>query len=636
MSLQTKILLAVVLVVGMYAGLDYAGQRFFVLPSFNSLERTETENSLRHCVGALKKEMSNLEEFTRELAESGSIPLFVRDRDDNNIRASRAIESYSQHNLNLIYVCDSESNVVWGEARYPESEEVLPLEDLPEDLWSLSHILLGHERAKKSKAGIFPSSRGPLLVASSPIIGSGSRAPFQRGTLVTGRFISSSAFRSLAGQSDRDFRLWPIGDGSMPAEEKEALVHLNGEGQFYIREVNEKLLHAYMLIFDLRGEPAFLMRAGLGRDIKSRAIVGLIRSNFLSNLSAGLIVLIVLWILLRVTVLHPISKLTRQVVAIGKGHNISMQSAVRRRDEIGTLAREFDKMFDKLSESRKRLFEQSYYLGKAEVASGILHNARNVLTPLVSRIDTLRQELRAAPLEHVEAAKAELMNDNAADSRREDLIKFVNLSNESLVALVQGTKAKVDDVASLIEQVEQMLEEQGKSSCSELPAEEIKLADVAKDSINSLEKDLFETIHIDIDASVSVMGPMVVNRISLLQVFNNILINAANSIRRLGSAQGKIWIGAEIEQTGDQDMVHIRIRDNGEGIEPEKTNRIFDRRFSTKQVPSGVGLHWCANTIATMRGKIFAESEGKGQGACLHILLPAVRQTKSSAKSKWR
>jgi sensor histidine kinase regulating citrate/malate metabolism len=82
-------------------------------------------------------------------------------------------------------------------------------------------------------------------------------------------------------------------------------------------------------------------------------------------------------------------------------------------------------------------------------------------------------------------------------------------------------------------------------------------------------------------------------------------------------------------------MVHTQITDNGEGIEPSNINRIFERAFSAKHsVPAGIGLHWCANTIAKMNGRIYAESEGKGCGACFHLLLPSSSKTTSVCSAK--
>ena len=47
------------------------------------------------------------------------------------------------------------------------------------------------------------------------------------------------------------------------------------------------------------------------------------------------------------------------------------------------------------------------------------------------------------------------------------------------------------------------------------------------------------------------------------------------------------------------------------------TTKIGERR--------GTGLHWCANSVNAMGGKLFARSPGLNQGATLHLILPLGR-----------
>ena len=65
MSLQVKILVIVLAVVSLYAVFDYASQRFFILPSFVEMEHGEAQNTMRRCVGAFRKEISEIDDFTR-------------------------------------------------------------------------------------------------------------------------------------------------------------------------------------------------------------------------------------------------------------------------------------------------------------------------------------------------------------------------------------------------------------------------------------------------------------------------------------------------------------------------------------------------------------------------------------------
>ena len=122
---------------------------------------------------------------------------------------------------------------------------------------------------------------------------------------------------------------------------------------------------------------------------------------------------------------------------------------------------------------------------------------------------------------------------------------------------------------------------------------------------------------------ISKLHPCIGDEHQLNQVFSNLLTNAAESIQRKGLKQGEVNIRAEVDRKDNKDMVHIQISDNGEGIEADTIEHIFEQGFSTKkESTSGIGLHWCANIVTAMQGRIYAESEGIGKGANFHLMIP--------------
>ena len=68
----------------------------------------------------------------------------------------------------------------------------------------------------------------------------------------------------------------------------------------------------------------------------------------------------------------------------------------------------------------------------------------------------------------------------------------------------------------------------------------------------------------------------------------------------------------------------IHCRDDGVGIPAENLTRIFESGFSTKsrETNQGIGLHWCANAVNALGGRIWAESDGDGHGASFHVEVP--------------
>ena len=74
-------------------------------------------------------------------------------------------------------------------------------------------------------------------------------------------------------------------------------------------------------------------------------------------------------------------------------------------------------------------------------------------------------------------------------------------------------------------------------------------------------------------------------------------------------------------------MVHLTVRDEGEGIAPEHVKRVTERfyRVDTSRSRSlggtGLGLSIVKHIVERHRGRLMVESE-LGKGTAVHVLLP--------------
>lgn len=121
----------------------------------------------------------------------------------------------------------------------------------------------------------------------------------------------------------------------------------------------------------------------------------------------------------------------------------------------------------------------------------------------------------------------------------------------------------------------------------------------------------------------------------MTQVFNNILINAAQSM----DEGGKIEVNASNEMLASQDIlrlglplesgpyVRVVIADHGIGIEPEILHKIFDPFFTTKTGSTGLGLSSAYSIVKGHRGHIGVHSEPH-VGSVFSIYLPAKPEVK--------
>ncbi len=90
------------------------------------------------------------------------------------------------------------------------------------------------------------------------------------------------------------------------------------------------------------------------------------------------------------------------------------------------------------------------------------------------------------------------------------------------------------------------------------------------------------------------------------------------------ATSGVLHFAAEIIPGAGAEQLHLHCKDDGMGISADNLQRVFDKGFSTKsrETNYGIGLHWCANAIGALGGRIWAVSDGPGLGASMHLLLP--------------
>ncbi len=102
------------------------------------------------------------------------------------------------------------------------------------------------------------------------------------------------------------------------------------------------------------------------------------------------------------------------------------------------------------------------------------------------------------------------------------------------------------------------------------------------------------------------------------------LVNLLNNAIRFTPAEGHIWL--KLERRGRE--VWITVRDDGIGIPEEELERIFsgfyqvDDHMRRRHEGLGLGLAIVKAVVEAHNGRVWAESEGVGQGTIVTIALP--------------
>lgn len=620
LSLQQKVSVTLLTVMGAFVVLTYLILNTTVAPAFSEMELAAAETDLVRARRAIRNDLDNLGAIVGDWAPWDDAFNFARGENPGFTESNLDLPTLENLGLDMLLIYDSAGRRLWGEVVLDDGlTDPEPLGVFSADNPRLDR-LIRHDSLDGRVEGLLQTDMGTMMLSSRPIITSDNEGPIA-GTMIMGHFFDEARMARLQEQTEVQLT-WYVLDGSAPmdAELKQDLV---AAGPDEIRHaVTEESIETYTVLTDLFGNPLLILEVSTPRSIT--ALGGQTVKGALLFLSvAGIVVAAVTWLLLHRVIILPLTRLAEHIVGIRQSGDLSLRLNEDRRDEIGALATEFDRMTTELHSARQLLLDQSFKAGKADTAAEVLHNIRNAMTPLINGIDRLSKQFRFSGNLRVRQATTELADAACPPERREKLLKYV----ESAFGHVQETSdAAVRDLqvaAKQAHQVEAILMDQERFANVSPVVESLDLEDVIEEA--SLVIPERDKPGIRLNLQPNLRGVKVrAHRVGLLQVMGNLILNAYEAIQRQETGAGSIDVVADTELVDDQPMIRVTVRDSGCGFDPAQQKQIFQRGYSSKKGHmSGLGLHWCANALAGMGGRIVAESAGTGHGAKFHVLLPA-------------
>jgi two-component system NtrC family sensor kinase len=579
---------------------------YIVMPSFTQLERVDAHTAMRRIDYALGRALDRLQISATDWGNWADTYQYVEDHNRKFVQTNLTAVALRQLAVNVLLIVDRNGRIVHSseldlEANRPLGLDLTARAMLPADLPWRANL-----RSESPAQGLLRTSGGVLLLAAAPVLDGNEHGP-SRGMVILGRLLSGAVLRDLAAHAQAQLIMAPTSEHA-PREQLT-------EGDSETR--------VYRTFDDIYGRPVMTLRVDVPRAITARGYAA-VRYAAAYLLGAAGLVMILLLVALNRMILTPLAVVTRHAVAIGEDKDLTTRLGLEGRDEIGVLAREFDRMVERVAESRTQLVDQSFQAGVGELARGVLHNIGNAMTPIGVRLATLAERLRLAPADDASAALTELGRGVPDAPRRADLEEFVRLACGELARTVGTAREDAAVMSRQASAIQSMLSEQMRAARHEQVVEPVRLNELVAQSLEIVPDACRQRLTVDTDDTLRSLGVVRVARTVLRLVLQNLIINAADAVRDAGKAQGVLRVSAEIVSAAERPQLHLECQDDGVGIPAHDLERVFEKGFSTKsrETNQGIGLHWCANALNALGGRIWAASDGPGKGASLHFTVP--------------
>lgn len=303
--------------------------------------------------------------------------------------------------------------------------------------------------------------------------------------------------------------------------------------------------------------------------------------DFLAAYINVYVLLIVLAVMVTILVsrfmTRPLILIREKLRKIGVGKS-NEKIDLKRKDEIGNLVEEYNRMIDELARSAELLARSERESAWREMAKQVAHEIKNPLTPMKLSVQYLQK---------------------AWDEKSPDWENHLSRFSRTIVEQIDS----LSEIASEF------------SDFAKMPAANIEKTDLSE-IIKSASELYSHHRHITLTIEQSEAACYVsADKKQLLRVFNNLIQNAVQAIGKKSGGQIRIKI--------DRDGEHyiIGVSDNGSGIKEEEAGRIFSPSFTTKSSGMGLGLAMSKSILNTIGATISFESKS-GEGTTFTIKIP--------------
>jgi len=273
----------------------------------------------------------------------------------------------------------------------------------------------------------------------------------------------------------------------------------------------------------------------------------------------------------------------------------------------------------------KKIVDTAHQAGKAEVATGVLHNVGNVLNSLVVNTGVLKDRIDNSQISYLGKLNA-LVQTHVDDlghfvtetEQGKKLPPFLDGLSKGLIEERTETLSQIEEMTAHIQHISDIVRLQQSYSKVAGVSELVSIDGVINDSIQMIAAAIGRH-NIELQFKPSNLPKGVLDRHKTLQILINLIGNAKHAVQNVHKEHKKIEI---LVEKLENDFIRIEVADNGLGIAEENLSKIFSHGFTTKKKGHGFGLHSSVLFAKEMGGDLTCFSAGVNQGTKFTLELP--------------
>jgi Signal transduction histidine kinase len=541
-----------------------------ILSNVRQLEQNQVSGIMGQMQVALVDELNRYQTKVDTWAQMENVTSFVKQQEQSFDNSNDAVTGWVDLGINYLLIYDSTGRYMAGFGFNLTSYQH---ESVPESLtseisknpviWQLTDI-------DSTTHGILTIPTGALIIASSPIR-SDTTDKLIGGTLIMARYIDKDEVAALSRTVQLPVTVTAYSQATGSQKEK-AITQAS-----FSEPTSTNTIMGYYVLKDLLDQPALLIGVTIPRSIY---VQGVITVNYIDILLlvSCVVFSITVALLLEVSYLSKLSKLTQQVSDLSKQTSTSKRLPTRGDDEIENLTRSINGMLDKIEDNTDKLQKAERFSAIGELATMVAHDLRNPLQGIAVAAYYLKRKVN--PLTAEGEKKMKMIEQIDEDVRYSDKIinDLLDYSREIRLDQINASPRcllwKALSIASVPERV--------------------KLVDETTDE---------PTVSVDVDC--------------IIRVFINVINNAVDAMPNGGTLT--------IRCNAEDKMGRFQFIDTGEGIKEENRRKLFQPLFTTKAKGMGFGLSICKRIVDAHGGKIVVEST-LGKGTTFNIYLPLAKK----------